>query len=147
MIDLDHILDSAFAAHMTEPTEYADISEMLTDVFRARRGSCPIADGNKPTIAGVLVAASEASGIGLDKIRQESRGRTHIVMARHVATYAAKVLTGASLEDIADMTHRDRTTAGFACRKAKKDIAAGGAAADLYREILRRVGHTPQLAH
>ncbi len=48
-------------------------------------------------------------------LRQPTRGRANVALARQVAMYVAHVAYGMSLTDVGDVFDRDRTTVSHAC--------------------------------
>lgn len=60
------------------------------------------------TVAGVF-------GVDPERLRQPTRGRAGVALARQVAMYIAHVGYGLSLTEVGDLFERDRTTVAHAC--------------------------------
>ena len=63
--------------------------------------------------------AARSFDITPDQILSASRGRAHIALARQVAMYMAHVICSISVNDIAVLFRRDRTTISYACKRVE----------------------------
>ena len=86
----------------------------------------------------IVDAVAEYYGIGSSLLRGSSR-KKEIALARHVAVYLTREMTGLSLPRIGDAFSRDHSTIINSCEKVAKLIAEGGemkaAIADLKKII------------
>lgn len=60
-------------------------------------------------------AVAHAFGVGDDDLRQSSRGRAGVALARQSAMYLAHVAGGLTLTEVGQLFQRDRTTVAHAC--------------------------------
>jgi Bacterial dnaA protein helix-turn-helix len=81
-------------------------------------------------------------------LRQASRGRASVALARQVAMYIAHVVYGMSLTEVGALFGRDRTTVAHACAvvEARREDASFEAAIALIERIARAVVGAVNLA-
>lgn len=53
------------------------------------------------------------------RILSKNRGKAHVSLARQVAMYLTHVVCGITLQDIAVLFRRDRSTASYACKRVE----------------------------
>lgn len=84
------------------------------------------------TVAGVFDVESE-------RLRQPTRGRANVALARQVAMYIAHVGYGLSLTDVGVLFERDRTTVAHACSvvEQRRDDPRFDAAIQLLDLVIR----------
>jgi len=100
-----------------------------------------IPEGGEPEITAGLIIAQTAAyfGVSLDELTGPSRGR-HLVMARQIAMYLCRELTGLSLPKIgAQFGNRDHTTVMYADRKINQLLAERRAVFNQVSELTSRV--------
>lgn len=83
-------------------------------------------------VAGVFDVDSE-------RLRQPTRGRANVALARQVAMYIAHVGYGLSLTEVGELFRRDRTTVAHACSvvEQRRDDARFDAAIQLLDLVIR----------
>ena len=91
------------------------------------------------TVAGVF-------GIDVELLRQPTRGRANIALARQVAMYIAHVGCGLSLTEVGAVFERDRTTVAHACAivEQRRDDDHFDAAIHLLDLVIRVIDGTRQ---
>lgn len=100
-----------------------------------------IPDGGEPEITASLIIAQTANyfGLSIDELTGPSRGR-HLVMARQIAMYLCRELTGLSLPKIgAQFGNRDHTTVMYAERKINQLLGERRAVFNQVSELTNRV--------
>jgi chromosomal replication initiator protein len=100
-----------------------------------------IPEGGEPEITAGLIIAQTAAyfGVSIDELTGPSRGR-HLVMARQIAMYLCRELTGLSLPKIgAQFGNRDHTTVMYADRKINQLLAERRAVFNQVSELTSRV--------
>src|SRR4051812_5463445 len=100
-----------------------------------------IPEGGEPEITAGLIIAQTAAyfGVSIDELCGPSRGR-HLVMARQIAMYLCRELTGLSLPKIgAQFGNRDHTTVMYADRKINQLLAERRAVFNQVSELTSRV--------
>ncbi|WP_028653785.1 chromosomal replication initiator protein DnaA [Nocardioides halotolerans] len=100
-----------------------------------------IPEGGEPEITAGLIIAQTAAyfGVSLEELTGPSRGR-HLVMARQIAMYLCRELTGLSLPKIgAQFGNRDHTTVMYADRKINQLLAERRAVFNQVSELTSRV--------
>lgn len=100
-----------------------------------------IPDGGEPEITASLIIAQTANyfGLTIDELTGPSRGR-HLVMARQIAMYLCRELTGLSLPKIgAQFGNRDHTTVMYAERKINQLLGERRAVFNQVSELTNRV--------
>jgi chromosomal replication initiator protein len=100
-----------------------------------------IPEGGEPEITAGLIIAQTAAyfGVSIEELTGPSRGR-HLVMARQIAMYLCRELTGLSLPKIgAQFGNRDHTTVMYADRKINQLLAERRAVFNQVSELTSRV--------
>jgi len=100
-----------------------------------------IPEGGEPEITAGLIIAQTAAyfGVSIEELCGPSRGR-HLVMARQIAMYLCRELTGLSLPKIgAQFGNRDHTTVMYADRKINQLLAERRAVFNQVSELTSRV--------
>lgn len=100
-----------------------------------------IPEGGEPEITASLIIAQTANyfGLSIEELTGPSRGR-HLVMARQIAMYLCRELTGLSLPKIgAQFGNRDHTTVMYAERKIKQLLGERRAVFNQVSELTNRV--------
>ncbi|WP_408899667.1 chromosomal replication initiator protein DnaA [Nocardioides sp. R1-1] len=100
-----------------------------------------IPEGGEPEITASLIIAQTAAyfGLSIDELTGPSRGR-HLVMARQIAMYLCRELTGLSLPKIgAQFGNRDHTTVMYAERKINQLLGERRAVFNQVSELTNRV--------
>lgn len=100
-----------------------------------------IPDGGEPEITAPLIIAQTAAyfGLTIEELTGPSRGR-HLVMARQIAMYLCRELTGLSLPKIgAQFGNRDHTTVMYAERKINQLLGERRAVFNQVSELTNRV--------
>jgi chromosomal replication initiator protein len=100
-----------------------------------------IPEGGEPEITAPLIIAQTAAyfGLSIDELTGPSRGR-HLVMARQIAMYLCRELTGLSLPKIgAQFGNRDHTTVMYAERKINQLLGERRAVFNQVSELTNRV--------
>ncbi|WP_181411237.1 chromosomal replication initiator protein DnaA [Nocardioides humi] len=100
-----------------------------------------IPEGGEPEITATLIIAQTAAyfGLSIDELTGPSRGR-HLVMARQIAMYLCRELTGLSLPKIgAQFGNRDHTTVMYAERKINQLLGERRAVFNQVSELTNRV--------
>ncbi|KRB76585.1 hypothetical protein ASE01_15595 [Nocardioides sp. Root190] len=100
-----------------------------------------IPDGGEPEITAPLIIAQTAAyfGLSIEELTGPSRGR-HLVMARQIAMYLCRELTGLSLPKIgAQFGNRDHTTVMYAERKINQLLGERRAVFNQVSELTNRV--------
>jgi len=100
-----------------------------------------IPEGGEPEITAGLIIAQTAAyfGVTIEELTGPSRGR-HLVMARQIAMYLCRELTGLSLPKIgAQFGNRDHTTVMYADRKINQLLAERRAVFNQVSELTSRV--------
>jgi chromosomal replication initiator protein len=100
-----------------------------------------IPEGGEPEITAGLIIAQTAAyfGVSIEELTGPSRGR-HLVMARQIAMYLCRELTGLSLPKIgAQFGNRDHTTVMYADRKINQLLAERRAVFNPVSELTSRV--------
>jgi chromosomal replication initiator protein len=100
-----------------------------------------IPEGGEPEITAGLIIAQTAAyfGVSIDELCGPSRGR-HLVMARQIAMYLCRELTGLSLPKIGNQFgNRDHTTVMYADRKINQLLAERRAVFNQVSELTSRV--------
>lgn len=100
-----------------------------------------IPDGGEPEITAPLIIAQTAAyfGLTIEELTGPSRGR-HLVMARQIAMYLCRELTGLSLPKIgAQFGNRDHTTVMYAERKINSLLGERRAVFNQVSELTNRV--------
>jgi len=100
-----------------------------------------IPEGGEPEITAGLIIAQTAAyfGLTIDELTSPSRGR-HLVMARQIAMYLCRELTGLSLPKIGEQFGgRDHTTVMYAERKINQLLAERRAVFNQVSELTNRV--------
>ncbi|HWJ83705.1 MAG TPA: chromosomal replication initiator protein DnaA [Nocardioides sp.] len=100
-----------------------------------------IPEGGEPEITASLIIAQTANyfGLTIDELTGPSRGR-HLVMARQIAMYLCRELTGLSLPKIgAQFGNRDHTTVMYAERKINQLLGERRAVFNQVSELTNRV--------
>lgn len=103
-----------------------------------------IPDGGEPEITAPLIIAQTAAyfGLTIEELTGPSRGR-HLVMARQIAMYLCRELTGLSLPKIgAQFGNRDHTTVMYAERKINSLLGERRAVFNQVSELTNRVKMT-----
>ncbi|WP_322937496.1 chromosomal replication initiator protein DnaA [Nocardioides bizhenqiangii] len=103
-----------------------------------------IPEGGEPEITAPLIIAQTAAyfGLTIDELTGPSRGR-HLVMARQIAMYLCRELTGLSLPKIgAQFGNRDHTTVMYAERKINQLLGERRAVFNQVSELTNRVKMT-----
>ncbi len=103
-----------------------------------------IPEGGEPEITAPLIIAQTAAyfGLSIDELTGPSRGR-HLVMARQIAMYLCRELTGLSLPKIgAQFGNRDHTTVMYAERKINQLLGERRAVFNQVSELTNRVKMT-----
>ena len=100
-----------------------------------------IPEGGEPEITASLIIAQTAAyfGLSIEELTGPSRGR-HLVMARQIAMYLCRELTGLSLPKIgAQFGNRDHTTVMYAERKINQLLGERRAVFNQVSELTNRV--------
>jgi len=99
-----------------------------------------IPEGGEPEITAGLIIAQTAAyfGLSIEELTGPSRGR-HLVMARQIAMYLCRELTGDSLPKIGAQFNRDHTTVMYAERKINQLLAERRAVLNQVSELTNRV--------
>ncbi|WP_344778482.1 chromosomal replication initiator protein DnaA [Nocardioides panacisoli] len=100
-----------------------------------------IPEGGEPEITAPLIIAQTANyfGLTIEELTGPSRGR-HLVMARQIAMYLCRELTGLSLPKIgAQFGNRDHTTVMYAERKINQLLGERRAVFNQVSELTNRV--------
>jgi len=100
-----------------------------------------IPEGGEPEITAPLIIAQTAAyfGLSIEELTGPSRGR-HLVMARQIAMYLCRELTGLSLPKIgAQFGNRDHTTVMYAERKINQLLGERRAVFNQVSELTNRV--------
>ncbi len=100
-----------------------------------------IPEGGEPEITASLIIAQTANyfGLSIEELTGPSRGR-HLVMARQIAMYLCRELTGLSLPKIgAQFGNRDHTTVMYAERKINQLLGERRAVFNQVSELTNRV--------
>jgi chromosomal replication initiator protein len=100
-----------------------------------------IPEGGEPEITAGLIIAQTAAyfGVSIEELTGPSRGR-HLVMARQIAMYLCRELTGLSLPKIGNQFgNRDHTTVMYADRKINQLLAERRAVFNQVSELTSRV--------
>jgi chromosomal replication initiator protein len=100
-----------------------------------------IPEGGEPEITAGLIIVQTAAyfGVSIEELTGPSRGR-HLVMARQIAMYLCRELTGLSLPKIgAQFGNRDHTTVMYADRKINQLLAERRAVFNQVSELTSRV--------
>lgn len=100
-----------------------------------------IPEGGEPEITAPLIIAQTAAyfGLTIEELTGPSRGR-HLVMARQIAMYLCRELTGLSLPKIgAQFGNRDHTTVMYAERKINQLLGERRAVFNQVSELTNRV--------
>ncbi len=100
-----------------------------------------IPEGGEPEITAPLIIAQTANyfGLSIEELTGPSRGR-HLVMARQIAMYLCRELTGLSLPKIgAQFGNRDHTTVMYAERKINQLLGERRAVFNQVSELTNRV--------
>ncbi len=103
-----------------------------------------IPEGGEPEITAPLIIAQTAAyfGLSIEELTGPSRGR-HLVMARQIAMYLCRELTGLSLPKIgAQFGNRDHTTVMYAERKINQLLGERRAVFNQVSELTNRVKMT-----
>ncbi len=103
-----------------------------------------IPEGGEPEITAPLIIAQTAAyfGLSIEELTGPSRGR-HLVMARQIAMYLCRELTGLSLPKIgAQFGNRDHTTVMYAQRKINQLLGERRAVFNQVSELTNRVKMT-----
>ncbi len=107
-----------------------------------------IPEGGEPEITAPLIIAQTAAyfGLSIEELTGPSRGR-HLVMARQIAMYLCRELTGLSLPKIgAQFGNRDHTTVMYAERKINQLLGERRAVFNQVSELTNRVKMTARQA-
>jgi len=100
-----------------------------------------IPEGGEPEITAPLIIAQTAAyfGLSIEELTGPSRGR-HLVLARQIAMYLCRELTGLSLPKIGQQFgNRDHTTVMYAERKISQLLAERRAVFNQVSELTNRV--------
>nr|WP_238694987.1 chromosomal replication initiator protein DnaA [Nocardioides caeni] len=100
-----------------------------------------IPEGGEPEITAPLIIAQTAAyfGLSIEELTGKSRGR-HLVMARQIAMYLCRELTGLSLPKIGQQFGgRDHTTVMYAERKIGQQLGERRAVFNQVSELTNRV--------
>ena len=90
----------------------------------------------------ISTAVAAAFTVPISELRQRSRRRATVALARQSAMYLAHVTLGLSFAEVGRVFGRDRTTAAYACRRIedrRTDARLDMALAEL-EQVLRRNG-------
>src|SRR5918994_6297994 len=123
---------TAFASLNRQPVDLSLAEIVLKDL---------IPEGGEPEITAPLIIAQTAAyfGLSIEELTGPSRGR-HLVMARQIAMYLCRELTGLSLPKIgAQFGNRDHTTVMYAERKITKLLGERRAVFNQVSELTNRV--------
>ena len=107
---------------------YAKLNRCAIDeavISHALRDIAVVRDPKRITPDLIIDAVSEYYGIGSVLLRGNSR-KKEIALARHVAVYLTREMTGLSLPRIGDAFSRDHSTIINSCEKIAKMIEEGG---------------------
>ena len=88
----------------------------------------------------ISTAVAAAFTVPVSELRQRSRRRATVALARQTAMYLAHVTSGLNFAEVGRVFGRDRTTAAYACRRIedrRTDVRLDMALAEL-EQVLRR---------
>jgi len=94
-------------------------------ISHALRDIAVVRDPKRITPDLIIDAVADYYGIGTNLLRGSSR-KKEIAMARHVAVYLTREMTGLSLPRIGDAFSRDHSTIINSCEKIAKMVSEGG---------------------
>ena len=94
-------------------------------ISHALRDIAVVRDPKRITPDLIIDAVADYYGIGTNLLRGSSR-KKEIAMARHVAVYLTREMTGLSLPRIGDAFSRDHSTIINSCEKVAKMVSEGG---------------------
>ena len=94
-------------------------------ISHALRDIAVVRDPKRITPDLIIDAVADYYGIGTNLLRGSSR-KKEIAIARHVAVYLTREMTGLSLPRIGDAFSRDHSTIINSCEKVAKMIEEGG---------------------
>jgi len=107
-----------------------------------RRAGCPRGAADV-----ISTAVAAAFTVPVTELRQRSRRRATVALARQSAMYLAHVTLGLNFAEVGRVFGRDRTTAAYACRRiedrrtdARLDMALAELEQVLRRDVVSTIG-------
>ncbi len=132
----------AFASLSGRPITPELATEVLDDLFPARRNRTGGPGASRLTIADVQSATCEAFGITREELLSSSR-TARLAWPRQVAMYLAREHTDASLPTIgSQFGGRGHTTVLHACRRAAERISQDAEASTMVGDLSKRLSTT-----